>query len=57
MQDMVSRVVNGEGRRITNLADQAMTPLVKKQLEALLQFDEGMYRISMLKHEPKDVSS
>jgi TnpA family transposase len=56
MQDMVSRVVTGERRRITVLLEQTMTPLVKKQLEALLQSDEGMYRISMLKHEPKDFS-
>ena len=56
MQDMVSRIVTGERRRITDLLGQAMTPLVKTQLEALLQSDEGMYRISMLKHEPKDFS-
>jgi hypothetical protein len=29
---------------------------VEHQLEALLQADEGMYRISLLKHEPKDFS-
>ena len=56
MQDMVSRIVTGERRRITDLLEQTMTPLVKKQLEALLQSDEGMYRISILKHEPKDFS-
>ena len=29
---------------------------MEQQLEALLQADEGMYRISLLKHEPKDFS-
>ena len=29
---------------------------MEHQLEALLQADEGMYRISLLKHEPKDFS-
>jgi TnpA family transposase len=29
---------------------------VEQQLEALLRADEGMYRISLLKHEPKDFS-
>lgn len=56
LQDMVSRVVSGERRRITNLLTQTMTPLLKKQLDALLQSDEGMYRISLLKHEPKNFS-
>jgi TnpA family transposase len=56
MQDMVSRVVTGERRRITGLLEQTITPAVKKQLEALLLSDEGMYPISMLKHEPKDFS-
>ncbi|MDD5463382.1 MAG: hypothetical protein PHG00_17495 [Methylococcales bacterium] len=35
---------------------QTLTPLLKKQLDALLQSDEGMYRISLLKHEPKNFS-
>jgi TnpA family transposase len=56
LQDMVSRVVSGERRRITDLLAQTLTPVLKKQLDALLQSDEGMYRISLLKHEPKDFS-
>ncbi|MBS3962875.1 MAG: Tn3 family transposase [Methylomonas sp.] len=56
LQDMVSRVVTGERRRITSLLVKAMTPDVDKQLEALLESEEGMYRISLLKHEPKDFS-
>jgi TnpA family transposase len=56
MQSMVGQAVSGERLRITRLLDQALTPEVEKQLEALLQADEGMYRISLLKHEPKDFS-
>ncbi|MBI1748614.1 MAG: DUF4158 domain-containing protein [Acidobacteria bacterium] len=54
LQDMVGRVVIGGHHRITQLLGQALTPVVDKQLEALLQADENMYRISVLKHEPKD---
>jgi len=56
LQDLISRVVTGERRRITDLLGQAMTPAIEKRLAALLQADEGMYRISELKHEPKDFS-
>ena len=53
---MVGRTVSGERRRITQLLRHALTLDVEQQLEALLQADEGMYRISVLKHEPKDFS-
>jgi hypothetical protein len=33
-----------------------LTPAIKKQLEALMEADEGIYRISVLRHEPKDFS-
>ena len=56
LQDMVGRTVSGERRRIIRLLGRALTPAVEQQLEALLQADEGMYRISILKHEPKDFS-
>ena len=56
LQDMVGRIVSGERRRIIRLLGEALTPAVEQQLEALLQADEGMYRISILKHEPKDFS-
>lgn len=39
-----------------HLLAQALTPAVEQQLKALLQADEGLYRISLLKHEPKDFS-
>ncbi len=53
---MVGRIVSGERQRIIGLLGRALTPAVEQQLEALLQADEGMYRISILKHEPKDFS-
>ena len=56
MQDLVGRTVSGERRRITHLLGQALKPPVEQQLAALLVADEGMYRISVLKHEPKDFS-
>ena len=56
LQDMVGRIVSGERQRIILLLGQALTPTANKQLGALLQADEGMYRISILKHEPKDFS-
>ena len=56
LQDMVGRTVSGERQRVTHLLGQALTPTVEQQLEKLLQADEGMYRISSLKHEPKDLS-
>jgi TnpA family transposase len=56
LQDLVGRAVTVERRRTAHLLDQALTPEIKQQLEALLQADEGMYRISVLKHEPKDFS-
>ncbi|MCX7113337.1 MAG: DUF4158 domain-containing protein, partial [Proteobacteria bacterium] len=56
LQEMTGRVVAGERTRITQLLNKGMTPAIGKQLEMLLQADEGMYRISAPKHEPKDFS-
>jgi hypothetical protein len=56
MQDMVGRVVTGERKRITQRLGQALTPAVDELLQALLQPDEGPYRLAVLKHEPKDFS-
>jgi Domain of unknown function (DUF4158) len=56
LQDMAGRVVSGEHRRITDLPGKMLTPDVEKRPEALLQADEGIYRISVLKHQPKDFS-
>ncbi len=56
LQDMVGRTVSGERLRITLLLDRALTSDLERELKALLEADEGMYRISLLKHEPKDFS-
>jgi TnpA family transposase len=56
LQDMVGQAVSGELQRMTGLLDRALIPEVERQLEALTEADEGMYRISLLKHEPKDFS-
>jgi TnpA family transposase len=56
LQDLVSRVGAGERRRITVILGQSMTPEIEQQLAGLLEAGDGMYRISELKHEPKDFS-
>jgi TnpA family transposase len=56
LQDMVGRTVSSERLRVTSLLGQALTPEVERRLEELLEAEEGMYRISVLKHEPKDFS-
>jgi hypothetical protein len=53
---MVGRVVTGERQRLTQLLERALTPTVERQLDALLEADEGMYRIRTLKHEPRSFS-
>jgi TnpA family transposase len=56
LQDMVGRTVSRERLRITRLLSRSLTPEIEEQLAALLEADEGMYRISLLKHEPRDFS-
>jgi len=56
LQDLVSRVVTRERQRITHLLRQAVTPEVEQQLQALLESDQGLYQLTILKHEPKDFS-
>lgn len=52
LQSMVGQAVSSELLRMTSLLGRELTPAVERQLEALLEADEGMYRISLLKHEP-----
>jgi TnpA family transposase len=54
LQDMIGRVVTGERQRITALLGDALTEDIASQIDALLQADESMYRITLLKREPKD---
>jgi hypothetical protein len=56
LQDLVTKAVSHERRRVTHLLGQAITPQVEKQLQALLESDEGLYQLTILKHEPKDFS-
>jgi TnpA family transposase len=56
LQDMVGRIVSGERRRLIRLLGQVLTAAVEQHLSALLQADEGMYRISILRREPRDFS-
>jgi len=56
LQDMVGRVVTRERTRLTHLPGHALTPTVATQLDALLDADEHVYRISALKREAKDFS-
>lgn len=56
LQDVVGRTVSLERLRITRLLGRTLTPEMEERLAALLEADEGMYRISLLKHEPKDFS-
>jgi TnpA family transposase len=56
LQDMIGRVMTYERNRITGLLGQMLTPEVEVQLDALLQANEQVYRINVLKREPKDFS-
>lgn len=56
LQELVGRVLTAERRRITQALGQALTAAAKGHLDALLHADEGMYRISALKHQAKDFS-
>jgi Domain of unknown function (DUF4158)/Tn3 transposase DDE domain len=56
LQEMIGRVVTGERTRITKLLTKAITPTVEHQLKTLLEAEEGVYGINLLKHEPKDFS-
>jgi len=56
LQDMIGRVVTRERNRITQLLEQALTPPIHERLGTLLQADQQIYKIRVLKHEPKDFS-
>src|SRR5665648_305352 len=56
LQDLVSQVLSIERKRITDLLDKAITLELTVQLESMLQADESLYQITILKHEPKDFS-
>lgn len=55
-QDIIGLVVTTERTRLAQLLEKTLTPHMRAQLDGLLQADESVYRISALKHEPKDFS-
>ena len=57
LQDLVGRAVTSERNRITKLLAENLTPQTTEQLDALLQADEHVYRISALKREARDFSN
>ena len=56
LQDIVSRVIVAERKRIINLLQKTLSKDLEKNIDDLLKADEGLYRISILKHEPRDFS-
>jgi len=56
LQDMIGRVVAAERQRVSALLERALTKSVAQQLDAMLEADDAMYQITLLKHEPKDFS-
>jgi TnpA family transposase len=56
LQDIVGEVVAGERTRLTERLKKALTPAASINLDALLQADGFMYRISILKQDLNDFS-
>jgi len=52
----VGRVVTRERQRLTQLLEHALTPTVAPQIDALLEANDTVYRISTLKREARDFS-
>lgn len=56
LQDIVGKAVSGEGARITERLNEAITPEIRQRLTTLLEADEQIFTISALKREAKDFS-
>lgn len=56
LQDMVGRVITSELGRVTQLLETALTPDLRQGIDALLEAEEGLYRIRTIKREPRDFS-
>ena len=56
LQDMTGRVVAAERQRVSALLERALTKSIARQLGAMLEADDSMYQVTLLKHEPKDFS-
>jgi len=56
LQDMVGRVVAAERQRVSALLERTLTKSITQQLDAMLEADDSMYQVTILKREPKDLS-
>ncbi len=57
LQDLVSQAVTDERKRVTRMLDAALPAKLQQSLDALLQADDKIHLISVLKHEAKDFSN
>nr|WP_051381584.1 hypothetical protein [Paraburkholderia mimosarum] len=53
---MIGQAVAAERQRVSALLGRALTKSVVQQLDAMLEADDSMYQVTLLKHEPKDFS-
>lgn len=56
LQDMVGRAVAAERQRVSALLERALTRSIAQQLDAMLEVDDSIYQVTLLKREPKDFS-
>jgi len=56
MQKMIGKVLTYEQNRLISIAHNHLKPSDIKALELLLSDPQGLYEITLLKHEPKDFS-
>jgi Domain of unknown function (DUF4158) len=56
LQDMVGRLVAAERQRVSALLERALTKSIAQQLDAMLEADDSLYQVTLLKREPKDFS-
>jgi hypothetical protein len=53
LQDLVSQAVTDERKRVTRMLDAALPAKLQQSLDALLQADDKIHLINVLKHEAK----
>jgi hypothetical protein len=53
---MVGRAVAAERQRVSALLERALTRSIAQQLDAMLEVDDSIYQVTLLKREPKDFS-
>ena len=57
LQDLVSQAVTDERRRVTRMLDAALPANLQQSLNTLLQADDKIHLINVLKHEASDFSN